>query len=88
VVKERVRWSSPFGLCTRLLSEEALSFCGFSSSLSCLSGFLEATSRRSPQQLGNWHIVLFLELRVGELLSLGVVGSLLQKCRGLRVEKK
>jgi hypothetical protein len=28
------------------------------------------------------------KLRVGELLSLGVVGSLLQKCRGLCVEKK
>jgi len=75
VVKEWVRWSSPFGLCTRLLWEEVLSVSAGSRALSSLSGFLEAASRRSPPQLGNWPIVLLLEVVGWRITSVGCGGK-------------
>jgi hypothetical protein len=51
-------------------------------------GFSRPRRVGARSSLGTGRSFCFWKLRVGELLLLGVVGNLLQKCRGLCVEKK
>jgi hypothetical protein len=51
-------------------------------------GFSRPRRAGARSSSGTGRLFCFWKLRVGELLLLGVVGSLLQKCRGLCVEEK